>query len=295
MSTTITAVEGNSQWLDGGSMFGNVPRAMWESWVSVDAQSRIHLACRALLIEHEGVRILCETGIGAFFDPKMASRYGVVESDHMLLKSLQNLGLSDADIDLVILSHLHFDHAGGILPSYDEIAAGRDRLLFPNAQYIVGQEAFARAERPHPRDKASFIPGLVDKLKNSQRLVLVSGERLQGVLDPRIEDRLSFIFSNGHTPGQMHTVFRGEERTIIFAGDLIPGQAWVHVPITMGYDRFAEMVIDEKAALYKKAVPEGWLFFFTHDEHVAASQIELDAKGRYTSTHAVSNPVRIPI
>lgn len=295
MSTEISSVDGNSQWLDGGAMFGNVPRAMWASWTTIDDQSRIHLACRALLIEHEGIRILCETGIGAFLDPKLAARYGVAESDHVLLQSLGKLGLTDADIDLVILSHLHFDHAGGLFPPYAEIQSGRDQLLFPRAKYVVGQEAFARAVSPHPRDRASFIPGLTDKLQSSGRLVLVTEDGLHGILDPRIEDRLSFVFSHGHTPGQMHTVFRGQNRAVIFAGDLIPGTAWVHIPITMGYDRFAELVIDEKAALYQKAVPSNWLFFYTHDEHVAASSIAVDAKGRYAASQSHETLVRWPL
>lgn len=295
MSTTISGVEGNSQWLDGGSMFGNAPRALWETWTNVDSQGRIHLACRALLIEHRGVRILCETGIGAFFEPKLASRYGVSETDHVLLKSLAALGLTDGDIDVVILSHLHFDHAGGLLPAYADIQAGRDGLLFPRAKYLVGKEAFERAVNPHPRDRASFIPGLADKLKASGRLVLVQGPSISGVLDPDVESRLQFIFTNGHTPGQMHTVFRGDSRSVMFAGDLIPGTPWVHVPITMGYDRFAELVIDEKSALYQKAVPQNWLLFYTHDERVAASSVGLDAKGRYVPQGEYRQLVREPI
>jgi glyoxylase-like metal-dependent hydrolase (beta-lactamase superfamily II) len=275
--TDITGLEGNSQWLDGGAMFGNVPRALWERWVEVDAQSRIRLACRALLIEHEGTRILCETGIGAFFEPKLAERFGVHESEHVLLRSLAALGLSDADIDVVILSHLHFDHAGGLLPAYKDIQAGRGDLLFPNARYVVGREAYQRCREPHMRDRASFVPGLADKLDASGRLVIVEGDRVPGLL----EDRLRFRISNGHTPGQMHAVFRGDQRTVVFAGDLIPGTPWVHAPVTMGYDRYPELLIDEKVELYAQAVPEHWLVFYTHDTRVAASEVERDAKGKF--------------
>jgi glyoxylase-like metal-dependent hydrolase (beta-lactamase superfamily II) len=293
--TTISGVEGNSQWLDGGSMFGNAPRALWETWTDVDSQGRIHLSCRALLIEHRGLRILCETGIGAFFEPKLASRYGVSEAEHVLLKSLGALGLTDSDIDVVILSHLHFDHAGGLLPAYSDIQSGRDGLLFPRAKYLVGQEAFARALAPHPRDRASFIPGLAERLKASGRLVLVNGPSVNGILDPDVESRLQFLFTNGHTPGQMHTVFHGESRSVVFAGDLIPGTPWVHLPITMGYDRFAELVIDEKTALYQQVVPKKWLLFYTHDHRVAASSVGLDEKGRYVPQGEYPQLVREPI
>ena len=100
-------------------MFGNAPRAMWAKWVAVESDNRIDLACRALLAEDlNGKRVLFETGIGAFFDPKLRERYGVTEDRHVLLDSLAAMGLSDADIDVVVLSHLHFDHAGGLLAAW---------------------------------------------------------------------------------------------------------------------------------------------------------------------------------
>lgn len=279
MNTRISSIDGNSQWLDGGAMFGNVPRPLWEQWVQVDDRGRIRLSCRGLLIECDHARILCETGIGAFFEPKLAERFGVAEKHHVLLASLSALDLSEHDIDYVVLSHLHFDHAGGLLPTYDEISAGQDQLLFPKARYVVGSTAFARACKPHPRDRASFIPGLVDKLQASGRLILVDGNHIPGVL----ESRLSFFTSDGHTPGQLHTVFRGEQRTVCFAGDLVPGTAWVHLPVTMGYDRFAEQVIDEKAALYDQVEPQQWLLFYTHDTHCAASTVRKTTDGKYVA------------
>ncbi len=272
-------------------MFGNVPRALWERWATVDAQSRIQLSCRALLIEHEGQRILCETGIGVFFEPKLADRFGVTESAHVLLQSLDRLGLKDTDIDLVILSHLHFDHAGGLLPSYADIQAGNDQLLFPKARYLVGKEAMARAEKPHFRDRASFIPGLTEKLRSSGRLTIVDGDRVPGLLD----GRLSFRYTNGHTPGQMHTVFRGDQQTVLFAGDMIPGTPWVHVPITMGYDRYPELLIEEKLALYQKAAPEHWLLFYTHDVKVMASEVAADDKGKFGPVHPQEKLERLAI
>lgn len=272
-------------------MFGNVPRAMWEKWGTVDAQSRIRLACRGLLIEHEGKRILCETGIGVFFEPKLADRFGVAERDHVLLGSLARLGLTDSDIDVVILSHLHFDHAGGLMPPYDEIQAGNDRLLFPRARYLVGKEAFARAKRPHLRDRASFIPGLPEKLEASGRLTVVEGDRVPGLFD----GRLTFRYTDGHTPGQMHTVFRGDNKTVVFAGDLIPGTSWVHAPITMGYDRFPELLIEEKLALYESAAPAHWLVFFTHDERVSAAEVAKDEKGKFAAVKSQATLARYAI
>ena len=279
MKIQISAVEGNRQKLDGGAMFGNAPRAIWEKWYQPDTRSRIELACRALLVEVEGKKILCETGIGAFFEPKLAERYGVQNPDtHVLLQSLKVLGIDEKEIDAVILSHLHFDHAGGLLPSYQEAQKGHDALLFPNASYIVGEEAWKRSQNPHLRDKASFIPHLGEKLEQSKRLVVVP--KGQTHLPSALPDAISFFYSFGHTPGHMHTVVRGKQNTVVFCGDLIPGTAWVHLPITMGYDRYPEQLIDEKDGLYSRAIPGNWLLFFTHDPLLAASRCKWDENKR---------------
>jgi hypothetical protein len=132
-----------------------------------------------LVQEASGRRILFETGIGAFFPPKMRERFGVQESEHMLLKGLAAIGVSDADIDVVVLSHLHFDHAGGLLAAYREGAQAQ--LLFPKASFVVGDQAWQRAVDPHPRDRASFIEELQPLLEASGRLERVSGDRRAGI------------------------------------------------------------------------------------------------------------------
>lgn len=267
-------------------MFGNAPRPVWEKWITPDAVGRIPLACRALLIEYNQQKILCESGIGAFFDPKMAERFGVQDPDtHLLRENLQKKGIHPDDITCVVLSHLHFDHAGGILPTHAEIAGGNDQLIFKNADYVTSQTAFERAKNPHSRDRASFIPGLVEKLEATGRLTLIPETNPPTLF----EGRMSFRISHGHTPGQLHTIFRGDKETVFFCGDLIPGRAWVHVPITMGYDRFPEMLIDEKQALYEAADLKTWNFFFTHDNEVAWSKIHRDEKNKFTAVTAVND------
>lgn len=273
----ISSVEGNTQCLDGGAMFGNAPRVMWEKWLTPDVEGRIPLACRCMLIEYGDTKILCETGVGAFFEPKMAERFGVETAErHLLLENLEKRGIKDTDIDYVILSHLHFDHAGGLLSRFVE--GEESKLLFPNARYIVGKTAFSRSEKPHSRDRASFIPGLSEKLIASDRLIQVyEGEAVSGLL----EERLQFIFTDGHTPGQMHVLLKGEKEQVFFCGDLVPGRAWVHASITMGYDRFAEKVVDEKKDLMQKAAADSWILFYTHDPEISASYCSVSDKGRF--------------
>lgn len=118
---TLTTLLGNSQKLDGGAMFGNAPRALWSRWMQPDAENRIDLGCRALLVRDGERNVLVEAGIGAFFPPALRQRYGVQEERHVLLDSLAAVGLDDADIDVVLLTHLHFDHAGGLLAAWEEI------------------------------------------------------------------------------------------------------------------------------------------------------------------------------
>ncbi|MFI4959121.1 MAG: MBL fold metallo-hydrolase, partial [Lysobacterales bacterium] len=168
----LFSILGNSQQLDGGAMFGNAPKALWSRWIEPDAENRIPLACRCLLVKDlDGRNVLFEAGIGAFFEPALRERYGVVESQHVLLDSLAEVGLGDADIDVVVLSHLHFDHAGGLLAAWEKDQP--PRLLFPRARFVTGAEHWRRALKPHPRDRASFIPELPQLLVDSGRLELV--------------------------------------------------------------------------------------------------------------------------
>ncbi len=271
---TLTSVLGNSQRLDGGAMFGNAPKAMWEKWIAPDERNRIPLACRCLLVR-DGVHTwLFETGIGAFFPQGLRERFGVVESHHVLLDSLAAAGVAPEAVDVVILSHLHFDHAGGALRAWE--ANQPNALAFPNARYVVGAEAWQRALAPHPRDRASFIPGLTDLIAATERLELVTGER-----SATLGDGVRFHRSSGHTPGLLLAELAMPGGPVLFAADLIPGRPWVHLPITMGYDRYPEMLIDEKAALLGDLVQRGGRLFFTHDPVIAMGTIAREANGKF--------------
>ena len=280
---------GNSQKLDGGAMFGNAPKAMWAKWSNVDDANRIDLACRALLAKPlNGKTVLFETGIGAFFAPDLRQRYGVQEERHVLLDSLAEAGFSHEDIDVVVLSHLHFDHAGGLLSTWREGAA--PELLFPNATFLVSAACWERARAPHSRDRASFIPELPALLQASGRLEIVDAPHSR-----TLGDSVRFHFSSGHTPGLMLAEIVGPEHVageahggVVLCADLIPGRPWVHVPITMGYDRNPELLIDEKLEFLQDKLARNVHLFFTHDPGCALAQVVRDEKGRFGTAHEVA-------
>lgn len=273
MQRRFYSILGNTQKLDGGAMFGNAPKAMWARWASVDDQNRIDLACRALLVKEPERNLLFEAGIGAFFTPHLRERYGVVEPEHVLVDNLKAVGMAVEDIDVIVLSHLHFDHAGGVLKAFEE--GKSPELLFPNASYVVGKTAFERAKKPHPRDRASYIPELPALLEATGRLELVDGGTSE-TLGPDYR----ILQSDGHSPGMILSEVPTETGPMVFAADLVPGLAWVRGSITMGYDRYPELLIDEKRKLLAEVFERNGRLFFAHDPKYACCGLEKNERGQ---------------
>ena len=275
--TTITPLLGNSQRLDGGAMFGNAPKAMWERWIEPDELNRIPLATRAVLVQEDsGRNVLLEAGVGAFFSPELRERFGVVEEPHVLVEALGALGVGPGDIDVVVLSHLHFDHAGGVLAAWRPDTA--PSLVFPNARYVVSRAAFERAVAPTPRDRGSYIAELPGLLTGTGRLEQVMGQ-FSAILGPEYR----FHYSDGHTPGLLITEVVGPDGPVVYPSDLVPGVPWVHVPITMGYDRFPELVVQEKAGFLADMADRSATLVFTHDPSTATAKVARDERGRYSA------------
>ena len=280
MKRTLTSIEGNTQKLDGGAMFGNAPRALWQRWISPDEQNRIPLACRCLLIQEENPKrtILIETGVGAFFSPEMRERYGIQEANHCLIDNLSKLGVSHDEIDIVLLTHLHFDHAGGLLSAWKE--GEKPTLLFPNATILVGEVQWQRANDPHARDRASYVPEIINALRECDRLEIIP----EGTQSDTLGQDYRLYQSDGHTPGQLVPEVMMPTGPVIFPADMIPGSHWVHLPITMGYDRFPEALIDEKRTLLSEWIKRDARLVFNHDPDVAIGRLVQDEKGRFRAT-----------
>jgi len=280
----LDSIEGNRQRLDGGAMFGNAPRALWERWIAPDESHRIPLACRALLARNLGGRtVLFETGVGIPFPPEQCRRYGIEEQEHVLLASLAARGVRPEDVDVVVLSHLHFDHAGGMLAPWSE--AEPPRLVFPRARIVVSRAGWDRACAPHPRDRASFLPDLPDLLAATGRLEIVEGAHAEA-----LGTAVRFHRSDGHTPGLLVSEIHAEGGGgVLYASDLVPGRPWLHGPITMGYDRAPEQLVDEKQALLGRAIREGLAVFFTHDPACAMATVGRDERGRFVAVDPMAS------
>ena len=272
----IHALEAGLVRLDGGAMFGVVPKPLWERRIPADERNRIPLALRCLLVETPDALVLVETGLGNKEDEKFLDIYGVdnAPSDaarwpDRLQEAIAAAGFSPGDISVVIDTHLHFDHAGG---NTFRDAGGEVRLSFPNARYHVQRGEWEWAHRANERTSASYLHHNYDPVMEAGRLALVEGE-------VEIVPGVSVYRTPGHCPHHQSVLLRSGGETACFLADVMPTFAHLPLPWIMGYDVEPLVTLESKRALLKRAVDERWLLISTHDPFTPWGRPVAEGKG----------------
>jgi glyoxylase-like metal-dependent hydrolase (beta-lactamase superfamily II) len=258
--------------LDGGAMFGTVPKVLWEKTNPSDDKNRIAMEARALLLRGNGKNILVDCGIGGDFmekyGPKLGAMfqdiYAVNDSGASLEKSLNKCGLSFADITDVILTHLHFDHAGGATTVHN----GMLEPTFQNAKYYIQRRNLETARTPNLREKASYFAANFEPLLKANCLQILDGP----VTD--ILPGISVMVTDGHTVGQQVVKVSDSKKSLLYCADLIPTSTHVRLPWIMGYDLNPLLLIEEKNNVLGPAADEGWYLYFEHDPYCDAGTVE---------------------
>lgn len=253
--------------LDGGAMFGVVPRPLWERKLPADTQHRVRIGLNCLLIRRANDNILIDTGIGAKWDERSRSRYGIAH-ETTLLDELARHGLTAEEITIVINTHLHFDHAG----TNTIERAGRIVPTFPRARYVVQRGEFEHACEPHERDRASYVEADFAPVFEAGQLDLIDGET-------EIAPGISVIKVSGHNRDLQCVKIESEGETAFVFADLIPTTAHLPAAWVMGYDLYPVESVEQKKRLVPQAVREGWLCHFYHDPQTPLARLgERDGK-----------------
>jgi glyoxylase-like metal-dependent hydrolase (beta-lactamase superfamily II) len=266
----IHALHGGMQRLDGGAMFGVVPKPLWERRIPADARNRIPLAMRCLLVETPDALVLIDNGAGNKESEKFREIYGIenagVDASHatVLESALAAAGFEPDDIDVVIDTHLHFDHAGG---NTRVTADGEAQLSFPRARYVVQRGEWEWAHLRNERIQASYLPHNFDPVMDAGRLELLDG-------DVDVVPGISVLRTPGHTPHHQSVVVRSAGETACFLADVVPTSAHLPLPWIMGYDVEPLVTLETKRGLLERARTEQWLLVFEHDPVVAWGRLD---------------------
>lgn len=263
------AIETGTFRLDGGAMFGVVPKVLWSKTNPADSDNRISMAMRALYVEGGGHRLLVDSGAGTKLNDKMKRNY-VIETEG-LGAALERHGIPPLSITDAVATHLHFDHAGGY--TYYE---GDDDLLLvmPEAVHHVQRRQWEAALDPNEKDRASFFEENFRPIETSGRLHLVDGEE-------EIYPGVTLIPTDGHTPGHQVVLVDGGGGALLYCGDLIPLASHVNLPYIMSYDHYPLETLGEKKRLLGRAVDEGWILFFEHDPAIPACRVRRTDSGKF--------------
>jgi glyoxylase-like metal-dependent hydrolase (beta-lactamase superfamily II) len=264
----ISPIETGHFALDGGAMFGIVPWVFWSKTNPPDERQRIELAARCWLIRGDGRTILVDDGNGAKWSDKLRDIYKLDTSSGDLLSSLKKLGVAPADVTDVVLTHLHFDHAGGSTTMVD----GKPVPAFPNAKYYVQRTHWELAQNPTDKDRGSFMREDYMPLMEHGVLELVDGEF-------EIFPGIQLLVCNGHTNAQQLPKISDGKTTMLFCCDLIPTASHVPWPYVMAYDVRPLVTIEEKKKILTQAHKEGWILFLEHDPKIEAITLKQTEKG----------------
>ena len=269
----VHAIQAGGQKLDGGAMFGVVPKALWERRIPPDEKNRIQLGMRCLAIEHPSGLVLVDNGAGNKESEKFHGIYGLENAGAngrtLLEDGLARLGARPDDVAIVIDTHLHFDHAGGntfVDPS------GEVRLAFPNARYVVQRGEWIYATHTNERTSGSYFPHNFAPVAAADRFDFVDGER-------EIVRGIRVVPTPGHTPFHQSVLIESDGETAFYPADLVPTASHLPLAWIMGYDVEPLVTLETKRAMLGKAAREGWLVLFEHDATVAAGRVIQDGKG----------------
>jgi glyoxylase-like metal-dependent hydrolase (beta-lactamase superfamily II) len=261
--------------LDGGAMFGVVPKPVWEKKMPADDRNRIRLGMNCLLIRAGAELVLVETGAGDKWDARMKDMYGVGVGPR-LPEQLAGHGVSPSDITVVVNTHLHFDHCGW----NTHLENGRAVPFFPNATYVVQRGELEHALNPTERDRASYLAENFQPVAEASEWRLLDGD---GVVAPGVE----VVRAPGHNADMQCVLLHGGGETAIFFADLVPTTAHLSAPWIMGYDLYPLITLENKKKWISRAARENWLTLFGHDPEISAARLK-EVKGRY-----IAEPVKV--
>ncbi|MEW6196154.1 MAG: MBL fold metallo-hydrolase [Bacteroidota bacterium] len=264
----LKIVETGTFGLDGGAMFGIIPKLLWQNSNPPDEMNRVTLGARCLLLVSDSKKILIDTSLGSGWDEKFMRIYNVNQNGKLLTDALNGYGFKPDEITDVLLTHLHFDHTGGSTT----FANGKWVPAFPNAKYHVQKKHFEWALNPTERDRGSFIANRFMPLHEEGLLHLIDNQK-------QFDDEIEFIVINGHTFAQQMIKVSDGNQTVLYCGDLLPFASHIPVPYVMGYDLQPLETVREKKELYPKAIEENWFLFFEHDPEIAMATIKKTEKG----------------
>ena len=262
----LTVLSDGTYWNDGGAMFGVIPKVMWEKRAVPDERNRVSLGTNSLLVRTGEHNVLIDTGIGSKLTDK---RRPIYDSQELLLKSFAEAGVSPDEIDIVINTHLHFDHCGWNTYYKD----GKAVPTFPRATYYVQEGELQHAHEQHERDRVSYMTDNYDPLVASGQMKLLQG-------DGEIVPGVSVKVYPGHTRDLQAVILRSHDQVACYPSDLVPDTSHLEPMWILGYDLYPLQTIDNKHRFYQAAIPEHWLVVFTHDAHTPWAHLELDPKGR---------------